>query len=116
MISQELLKGSLKTIILKLLSDHEKLYGYDITQKVEELSSGSIQLTWGALYPGLHKLEADGFIVSEEVTIGKRVRRYYSLSEKGKQNALLKIDDFIEYVNTMKSILNLKPDFLVWQS
>ncbi|MBE0653506.1 MAG: helix-turn-helix transcriptional regulator [Bacteroidales bacterium] len=111
MISNEFLKGSLKTIILKLLTERQRLYGYEITQKVEELSEGKLQLTWGALYPTLHKLEADGLIVSETITVGNRVRKYYSLSEKGREEAILKIEDFIEYVNTMRRILDLKPGF-----
>ncbi len=113
MISQDLLKGSIRTIVLKLLSDHGRLYGYELTRKVEELSKGRIKLTWGALYPSLHKLEADGLIVSEEIIIGKRVRRYYSLSEEGRRSAVLRLDDFVEYIQTMKAILNLKPDFSV---
>src|SRR5688572_14034691 len=40
MHSPELLKGRLQTIILKLLSDHGKMYGYELTQRVKELSSG----------------------------------------------------------------------------
>lgn len=111
MISNEFLKGSLKTIILKLLADQNRLYGYEMTQKVEELSEGKLQLTWGALYPTLHKLEADGLIISESVNIGKRVRKYYSLSGKGREESVLKIEDFIEYVNTMKKILDLKTGF-----
>ena len=111
MISREFLKGSLKTIILKLLSDHKRLYGYEITQMAKKLSDSKIHLTWGALYPTLHKLEADGLIVSESINIGKRVRKYYSLSGKGREEAVLKIEDFIEYMDTMKKILDLKPGF-----
>jgi PadR family transcriptional regulator PadR len=36
------------------------MYGYEITQKVKEVSEGGIMLTEGALYPALHKLEAEG--------------------------------------------------------
>ena len=61
MYSSELIKGTLKTIILKLLSDSDKMYGYEITQKVKELTGGKIQLTEGALYPTLHAMEAQGF-------------------------------------------------------
>ena len=42
--SSELLKGTLQTIILKILKDHGKTYGYEITQRVKELSDGSILL------------------------------------------------------------------------
>ena len=62
MHSSELLKGTLQTIILKLLRDNPKLYGYEITQRVKELSEGTILLTEGSLYPTLHKLEAEGYL------------------------------------------------------
>jgi len=53
MHSSELLKGTLQTILLKVLKDNGKMYGYEITQRVKELSAGSILLTEGALYPTL---------------------------------------------------------------
>src|ERR1051326_4841070 len=84
MYSSELIKGTLKTIVLKLLSDHKKMYGYEITQRVKELTEDKIQITEGALYPTLHALEADGLVTTEVEYIGKRVRKYYSLSPAGK--------------------------------
>ena len=59
MISTDLLKGSLKTIVLKLLDENGRMYGYEITRKVEELTAGKIMLSYGALYPVLHKLESE---------------------------------------------------------
>jgi PadR family transcriptional regulator PadR len=53
-ISAELLKGSLKPIVMKLLKENTRMYGYEITQRVEKLSQGKISLTYGALYPILH--------------------------------------------------------------
>ena len=47
----ELLKGTLQTILLKILKDYGKMYGYEITQHVKELSAERILLTEGALYP-----------------------------------------------------------------
>lgn len=54
----ELFKGTLQTIILKVLHDHDRMYGYEITQKVKTLTNGEIQLSEGSLYPHLHHLEA----------------------------------------------------------
>jgi PadR family transcriptional regulator PadR len=62
MHSPELLKGTLQTIILKVLKDHGRMYGYEITQRVKELSDSRLLLTEGALYPTLHKLEAEGLL------------------------------------------------------
>ena len=69
----QLFKGTLTTVVLKLLSDNQRMYGYEITKKVKELTDGNIQLTEGALYPALHKLEADGLIQSTIEPYGNRV-------------------------------------------
>ena len=62
MNANPLLKGTLQTVILKLLEDNTEMYGYEITQKVKAVTAGEIILTEGALYPALHKLEAEGFL------------------------------------------------------
>ena len=105
MYSNELIKGTLKTIVLKLLSESEKMYGYEITQKVKDLTEGKIVITEGALYPLLHKLEADGLLMTEEVAMGKRIRKYYALTNTGKTSASEKIAEFMDYMKTMKFIL-----------
>ncbi len=109
MIANDLLKGTLRTIVLKLLSENEKLYGYEITRMVEERSAGKIKLTFGALYPVLHKLEAEGYLKTERENIGKRVRIHYSLTDNGKNWAASKLEEFREFVNTMTYILNPYP-------
>jgi PadR family transcriptional regulator PadR len=110
MYSSELLKGSLQTIILKLLAEHGRMYGYEITQRVKELSGSEIQLTEGALYPTLHKLEAEGLLVTETVNIGKRIRKYYALTPQGKDTANARVQEFMDFVATMKIILSARSD------
>jgi len=106
MYSKELIKGTLKTIVLSLLAEHEKMYGYEITQHVKERTKGEIQLTEGALYPTLHKLEADGLLTTEKVNIGKRVRKYYLLTENGTQQANERVNEFKRFAQTMNDLLN----------
>jgi DNA-binding PadR family transcriptional regulator len=108
MHSQELLKGTLQTIILKVLKDEGKMYGYELTQRVKELSEGRIMITEGALYPALHKLESDGILRTESVAIGKRIRKYYTLTTDGRALAKNKVAEFIDFVNTMSSVLQVK--------
>jgi PadR family transcriptional regulator PadR len=109
MYSSELIKGTLKTIILKLLKENKRMYGYEITQKVKDLTNNKIQLTEGALYPSLHALEAEGILVTETEFIGKRVRKYYALSEEGKKRSDEKVNEFADFMNTMKALLNIDP-------
>ncbi|MES2703287.1 MAG: PadR family transcriptional regulator [Bacteroidota bacterium] len=109
MFSSELIKGTLKTIVLKLLADNSKMYGYEITQRVKELTSERIQLTEGALYPTLHAMEDEGLVTTEIEYIGKRVRKYYKLSTTGKARSKERISEFADFVETMKLLLDIQP-------
>lgn len=108
MYSKELLKGTLQTIVLKLLAENGRMYGYEITQKVKEQTTGKILLTEGALYPTLHKLEAEGLLVTETINIGKRIRKYYSLTPAGSEQSESKVSELINFMNTMQFLLNPK--------
>jgi PadR family transcriptional regulator, regulatory protein PadR len=110
--SSELIKGTLKTIVLKLLADNQKMYGYEITQKVRELTLDRIQITEGALYPTLHALEDEGLLTTETEYIGKRVRKYYRLSETGKGKTIEKVNELAAFMETMVILLDLKPNTL----
>jgi len=103
------LKGSLQTIILKLLEDKAEMYGYEITQKVKEISGGDILLTEGALYPALHKLEADGFLETFTQVVDNRVRKYYRLTEQGGKEVTSKLTEAQAYIEQLQNLLNLKP-------
>jgi len=108
MYSKELLKGTIEIIILKLLSENDKMYGYEITQRVKELTSQRIEISEGALYPTLHKLEATGLLQADTVNIGKRVRKYYRLTKTGKEIAKEKVKELVEFMGSVNLIMNLK--------
>lgn len=107
--SSELIKGTLKTIVLKQLENNKRMYGYEITQRVKELTLNKIQITEGALYPTLHALEAEGLVTTETEYIGKRIRKYYSLSPEGKSKIDEKISELADFMNTMKFLLDINP-------
>ncbi|MBX2841039.1 MAG: PadR family transcriptional regulator [Flammeovirgaceae bacterium] len=106
MPSKDLLRGTMKTIVLKLLSENGKMYGYEITQKVKELSNGQLEIKFGALYPILHKLEAEGELITETVLVENRARKYYQLTKKGNETVKVKLTEFNNFVEAMKLILN----------
>lgn len=108
MHSPELLKGTLQTIILKTLKDHGKMYGYEITQRVKDLSAGRLLLTEGALYPTLHKLESEGLLKTEIVNLGKRVRKYYTLTAAGRSGARDRVNEFVDFIRTMSNVLRVE--------
>ncbi len=106
--STELLKGTLKTIVLKMLSDTDRMYGYEITQRVKELTGDKIQITEGALYPTLHALEKDGLVTTQIEYLGKRQRKYYLISKAGKGAAKERVNEFTEFAQTIATLLDIK--------
>jgi DNA-binding PadR family transcriptional regulator len=109
--NSNLYKGSLKTIILKLLNEHDKMYGYEITQKVKELTKGDLYITEGALYPSLHKLEAEGLLDVEVLKVDNRLRKYYKLTEEGTKETVNKLAELENYIKNMKALVNPKYRF-----
>jgi len=109
MSSSEYIKGTLKTIILKLLAENDKMYGYEISQRVEELSGSEIKLTYGALYPILYKLEAEGHLVAYNEVVEGRARKYYSLTNEGKKAAEEKVNELQKFTQTLSKLLMPAP-------
>lgn len=101
----ELLKGTLATLILKLLADKDRLYGYEITQLVKERSAGRIAIKEGSLYPILHKMQAEGLLESEEEYIGKRLRRYYKITQAGQEKARTQVSQLMAFFDMMQGLL-----------
>ena len=109
MSNNELFKGTLQTIILKLLSENERMYGYEITQKVKQITSGGLLLKEGALYPALHKLEAEGLLDTATEVVDNRLRKYYSLSKNGEKEVVNKLKEAKDFISQLQLLLNLKP-------
>lgn len=108
MSSNKLLKGSLATIVLKLLEEQERMYGYEITQRVKEITAGELKITEGALYPALHKLEAENLLTTETQKVDGRVRKYYKLTQEGNAAAVLKVAELEEFIVSLQKLLNPK--------
>ena len=105
MQSKDYIKGTIKTIILKLLSENKRMYGYEIRQRVKQLSGGDIELTYGALYPILYKLEGEKLLVTSSEIVDNRARKYYSLTPRGKKLAQEKVSELRRFTETLQSIL-----------
>lgn len=85
------------------------MYGYEITQEVKQRSNGALHITEGALYPLLHRLEADGALEVETAREGNRIRKYYKLTEAGKKASAKAMDELKSFLETMHTII--KPQF-----
>jgi PadR family transcriptional regulator PadR len=76
---------------------------------VEEITGGKIKLTYGALYPLLHKLEKERVLVTASEVTNNRIRVYYSLTDKGNKLATEKIKELAEYIKSLQQIMEPKP-------
>ncbi|MFN7044706.1 MAG: PadR family transcriptional regulator [Flavobacterium sp.] len=108
MKNSQLYKGSLNTIIMKLLEEQGRMYGYEITQKVKDITKGELNITEGALYPALHKLEAEGLLDVEVEKVDNRLRKYYKLTEKGTTETVNRLAELEEFIKNMQTIVNPK--------
>jgi DNA-binding PadR family transcriptional regulator len=108
-MSSEYLKGTLKTIILKLLAEQGKMYGYEISQRVTEISAGELRLTYGALYPVLYKLEGEGYLLTNTEVVDGRARKYYSVTPEGKAAAKQKVSELKRFNDLLNNLLADRP-------
>lgn len=82
----DVLQGTLDLMILQTLSVRGSQHGYAIAARIEQVSTGAIQLNMGTLYPGLMRLEQRGFIKAEwGVSEKNRKARFYSITAAGKR-------------------------------
>ena len=109
MLAKDLVAASSKPLVLSILADGES-YGYEILQKVRELSGGHIEWSDGMLYPVLHRLEREKLIESEwkEADSG-RERKYYSLSSEGKKTLVTEREQWLKVHNTLCKLWKIKP-------
>jgi transcriptional regulator len=90
----DLLQGTLDLLILKTLA-REPLHGWRISKRIQELSGEVLAVGQGSLYPALHRLEHQGWIVSEwrETELG-RSGKFYSLTRDGRQQLEREMDNW----------------------
>jgi len=108
MKKSSLYKGCLEPILLRLLKDNGRMYGYQMTQMVKEITKGELSITEGALYPLLHKLEEQGIVETETEMNGNRMRKYYSLTKAGKKQTTIAMDEMKAFMQSLEFIVNPK--------
>jgi PadR family transcriptional regulator PadR len=79
------LRGSLDLLVLKTLS-LAPMHGWGISQRIQQISEGVLEVNQGSLYPALQRLEKTGQITSEwGTTDNNRRARYYRLTAAGRR-------------------------------
>ncbi|HEV2689029.1 MAG TPA: PadR family transcriptional regulator [Bryobacteraceae bacterium] len=80
----DLIQGTLDLLILKTISIEPK-HGWAIAKRIEQVSADVLQVSQGALYPALHRLEQQGWIRAEwRDTETGREAKFYTLTRAGR--------------------------------
>jgi PadR family transcriptional regulator len=81
----DLLQGTLDMLVLKVLAPGQ-LHGYEIAQRIHELSREVLKVEEGSLYPALYRMQDRGWIRSEwGQSDNNRRAKYYELTRAGRR-------------------------------
>lgn len=102
---RELLKGSADSLLLYLVGQ-QPMYGYQIIKELARRSQGYFKFSEGTLYPALHRLEKAGLILGKwQMLPGGRQRKYYYLTDKGRQVLTEKMSQWQDFATAMNLII-----------
>jgi PadR family transcriptional regulator, regulatory protein PadR len=101
----DVLRGTLDLLILKTLS-LEPMHGWGISQRIQTLSRGVLDVNQGSLYPALQRLVHRGWIGSRwDTTENNRRARYYELTRAGRRALAEESENWRRYTGAVEWIL-----------
>ena len=99
------LRGSLDLLVLKTLS-LEPMHGWGISRRIQQMSSGVLDVNQGSLYPALQRLEKIGLIDSEwRVTDNNRQARYYRITASGRRAMRVELESWTRFIAGLEAVL-----------
>jgi len=109
-IKTDVLQGTLDLMVLQTLDALGPVHGYAIAARLEQVSSGSLQLNMGTLYPGLMRLEQRGLVRGKwGVTENNRKARFYSITPAGRRQLATEKSSWDRMTVIMHSLLRNEP-------
>jgi transcriptional regulator len=101
----DLIQGTLDLLILRTLALEPK-HGWAIAKRIQQSSGEVLQVTQGALYPALHRLEHQGWIVSEwRASESGREAKFYSLTDAGRVQLAKELADWERLSNAVGLVI-----------
>jgi len=97
----DLLRGTLDLLVLKALS-LEPLHGVGISRRITQITKGAFQVSFGSLFPSLHRMEERGWVEAEwRTSENNRRAKYYRLSSTGRAQLRVEERDWNKVVKIM---------------
>lgn len=101
------LRGSLDLLIFKTLS-LAPMHGWGISQRVQQISNGVLEVNQGSLYPALQRLEKDGLVTSDwDTTDNNRRARYYRLTATGRRALGVELESWRRFATGLDAVLRV---------
>ena len=105
---QDLIQGTLDLLVLKMLALNS-MNGWDISQRLKQISKDTLQVSDGSLYPALHKLEQEGWIAAEwRPSENNRRAKFYSLTRAGRKQLQLETNNWDRLAAAITAVVRLK--------
>lgn len=102
----DVLQGTLDLMVLKTLDTLGSMHGYGIAQRIQQVSSQTLQLNQGTLYPALLRLEQRRWITASWGTSDNNRRaKFYSLTKVGRARLAKEQADWRRMVDVMGRVL-----------
>lgn len=103
----DLIQGTLDLLILNTISLQPQ-HGWAIAKRIQQISNEVLQISQGALYPALHRLEQHGWIKSEwRVAESGRDAKYYTLTRAGKAQLQKELAQWQRLSNAVELVIGL---------
>lgn len=104
----DLVQGTLDLLILKILALGPQ-HGWAVGQRLTQLSSEVLQVSEGALYPALHKLEQEGWITAEwRPSENNRRAKFYSLTRLGRRQLARETASWQRLSHAISAVVRLR--------
>ena len=103
----DVLQGTLDLMVLQTLDSLGPLHGYAIAARLEQVSSGALQLNMGTLYPALMRLEQRGVLRGKwGTTETNRKARFYSVTSAGRRQLAREKDAWDRMAGIIHTLLH----------
>ena len=103
----DLLQGTLDLILLRLLQAGPA-NGWQLTQSIQVVSNGALDVNYGSVYPALRRLEAQGWIKGRwALSDNNRRARFYQLTAAGRRQLAAEREQWERFSNALRLILEV---------
>ena len=101
----DLIQGTLDLLILKTVA-LEPMHGWGIAKRIQQVTKDVLQITQGALYPALHRLEQQGWLRAEwRASETGREAKFYTLTRAGRVQLAKELEQWERLSNAVGLVI-----------